>query len=332
MKIIRKKLVGILFCMLMILSTIIPVSATTIFEKTSHPLTKTNTLYVGGSGPKNYTKIQDAIDVASDGGTVFVYDDSSPYHENIIIDKPISVLGENKETTIIDGPRFQKGNVVSIISNSVKIAEFTLQNAGSDHNYAGVLLENSNFCIIQDNIIKSNPLGIYLEASSCNYIYENHITLNDFGILAGDYELPSNYNVVKHNIISKNRVAGVMFAWSKHNMFYYNIISDSYNGIYFWYNDKTMIYRNSISNNSEKGLDMSVSIQNTILCNNFYDNGEDAYFWIMNPFQNNKFLSNYWNEPLSHPKRIFGKLNSGALWREFDWHPAQEPYDIPRMS
>ena len=32
-----------------------------------------NTLYVGGSGPNNYTSIQSAIDDAVDGDTVFVY-------------------------------------------------------------------------------------------------------------------------------------------------------------------------------------------------------------------------------------------------------------------
>ena len=37
-----------------------------------------NTLYVGGLGPNNYTIIQEAIDNASDGDTIFVYDDSSP--------------------------------------------------------------------------------------------------------------------------------------------------------------------------------------------------------------------------------------------------------------
>jgi len=40
-----------------------------------------STLYVGGSGPNNYTSIQDAINDASDGDTIYVYDDSSPYHE-----------------------------------------------------------------------------------------------------------------------------------------------------------------------------------------------------------------------------------------------------------
>ena len=51
------------------------------------------TLYVGGSGPNNYTKIQDAIDNASNGDTIFVYDDSSPYYENIVIDKSVTLIG-----------------------------------------------------------------------------------------------------------------------------------------------------------------------------------------------------------------------------------------------
>jgi len=51
-----------------------------------------NTLYVGGSGPNNYTKIQDAIDAASDGDTIFVYSYSSPYHENLVINKELALL------------------------------------------------------------------------------------------------------------------------------------------------------------------------------------------------------------------------------------------------
>ncbi len=42
-----------------------------------------NTLYVGGSGPSNYTKIQDAIDNSSDDDTVFVY--HGVYLENLLI-------------------------------------------------------------------------------------------------------------------------------------------------------------------------------------------------------------------------------------------------------
>ena len=62
-----------------------------------------NILYVGGEGPNNYTKIQDAINNAIDGDTVFVYNDSSPYYENIIVDKAINLVGEERDTTIIIG-------------------------------------------------------------------------------------------------------------------------------------------------------------------------------------------------------------------------------------
>ena len=74
------------------------------------------TLYVGGSGEGNYTKIQDAIDDASDGDTVFVYDDSSPYYENVIVDKSINLIGEDKETTVVDGGRI--GSVVIVTDPS----------------------------------------------------------------------------------------------------------------------------------------------------------------------------------------------------------------------
>ena len=82
------------------------------------------TLYVGGLGPDNYTKIQDAIVNASDDDTVFVFDDSSPYYENIMIDKSINLIGENKNTTIIDGSR--KDDVVHINADSVKLSFFTI--------------------------------------------------------------------------------------------------------------------------------------------------------------------------------------------------------------
>jgi len=62
-----------------------------------------NTLYVGGAGPGNYSKIQDAINNASDGDTVFVCDDSSPYQENLLVNTSVYLLGENRDTTVIDG-------------------------------------------------------------------------------------------------------------------------------------------------------------------------------------------------------------------------------------
>ena len=61
--------------LLFILSALSPISFG-YNVKTSIKRNAGNTLYVGGNGSGNYTKIQDAIDNASDGDTVFVFDDS----------------------------------------------------------------------------------------------------------------------------------------------------------------------------------------------------------------------------------------------------------------
>ena len=59
------------------------------------------TLYVGGDGPNNYSSIQEAINAAENGDTIFVY--SGIYHENVVIKKSVRVVGENKNTTIMMG-------------------------------------------------------------------------------------------------------------------------------------------------------------------------------------------------------------------------------------
>ncbi|HWR28033.1 MAG TPA: hypothetical protein VN377_06325, partial [Candidatus Thermoplasmatota archaeon] len=60
-------------------------------EKQSLPKSSGNWLYVGGSGSNNYTMIQDAIDNASDGDTVFVF--NGMYVGYVIINKSINLIG-----------------------------------------------------------------------------------------------------------------------------------------------------------------------------------------------------------------------------------------------
>ncbi len=99
------------------------------------PMTNSNgkTLYVGGSGPGNYSSIHLAIYLASDGDTVFVY--SGTYYirgSGITIDKSISLIGENRETTIIDSlPTTWVAPLIKIArtTNGVTISGFTFQNS-----------------------------------------------------------------------------------------------------------------------------------------------------------------------------------------------------------
>ena len=60
------------------------------------------TLYVGGSGPGNWTNVQDAIDNATNGDTVFVFNGVYLLYTCISLNKKIKLIGEDKEKTIID--------------------------------------------------------------------------------------------------------------------------------------------------------------------------------------------------------------------------------------
>ena len=108
-------------------------------EKVSNTSYDGNTLYVGGSGPGNYTKIQDAIDNASDGDTVFVY--NGTYSEYIDICKSISLIGENREDTII------KSTALFIEIPGVEISGFHI----SSGDQYSIIIWHTNNTTINEN-------------------------------------------------------------------------------------------------------------------------------------------------------------------------------------
>ena len=91
---------------------------------TTVPLTaKATTLYVGGAGPGNYTTIQDAMNASSAGDTIYVY--SGIYFEHVPVNKTLSLVGEDKNTTIVDGGG--NGNVVKVTADWVNITGFSVR-------------------------------------------------------------------------------------------------------------------------------------------------------------------------------------------------------------
>jgi len=77
--------------------------------------------------PDDYPTIQEAINAANPGDTIFVR--AGTYYENVVVNKSVLLVGENKELTLIDGDGI--GNVVSVIASNVIIHNFTIQNSGN---------------------------------------------------------------------------------------------------------------------------------------------------------------------------------------------------------
>ena len=206
-----------------------------------------NTLYVGGDGPNNYTRIQDAINDAKDGDTVFVYDDSSPYYEyDITVNKSIRIIGENAQTTVIDG--CQLSNVFLVTAPYVTIAHLTIKNASpwgkgiavmSAHNTIadcivyrngiGIFLDDAdNNAIYNCNISRSWCRGIGLSLSSSNIISNCTIFLHTGESLFGGEGIrlsESHNNVISHCHLHQNW-AGIWIVWSHNNTLSHNMFKE----------------------------------------------------------------------------------------------------------
>jgi parallel beta-helix repeat protein len=121
-----------------------------------------------------FNNIQDGVDAVAGSGTIFVYNGS--YNENLIIDKPLNLIGEDKHTTEIIGDG--NGDVIKIFDETT-ISGFTIKNSGMSQDNSAIKIY-SKMNIIKNNTIKENNYGIKIETSAENDIIENVINKNNF--------------------------------------------------------------------------------------------------------------------------------------------------------
>jgi parallel beta-helix repeat protein len=138
--------------------------------------------------PDNYTTIQEAINNANDGDTILVR--SGTYHEDVVVNKTVSLIGENSATTILDG----RGNsllILAIVKSDAIVGNLTVRNTVMDRPAYGISVKDSqnvslanititkcNTGLILDNcfyseisnnaIVNSYAYGIYLRDGSSN--------------------------------------------------------------------------------------------------------------------------------------------------------------------
>jgi len=166
--------------------------------------------------PYEFTTIQAAISAASDGDTIYVF--SGTYVENINYNgKNISIIGEDRETTIIDGN--QSGRVVTLNSgeSNALLKYFTIQNghtvydgSSSESNngggiYIGAVATIQN-CIIKDNISDDRGGGLFIPSDEV--ILKNNIIIHNTSPRGGGLAIQNDIDVslINNTIINNNGI------------------------------------------------------------------------------------------------------------------------------
>jgi len=255
-------------------------------------------------------RIQEAINAANTGDTVFVY--NGTYYESIIIDKSINLIGENEKNTqiILDNDNIKfldekysyipndEVGIVHITANYCTVQGFTIKNRVNTDQYnydvSCVRISSSNN-VISNNIILEGKYGVFLfEATYDNTVSYNNISLNDY---CGIY-------------ISSR---------TERNNFYNNDISNNFYGIRAKGTSFNVIYKNNITGNLDGITFCCGAKNNTIFKNNFRNNtGLQAHDLIGDNNWDNENIGNFWDDyTVKYPN---------ATYDEFIYNI---PYDIP---
>ena len=265
--------------------------------------------------PSEYATIQLAIDAATNGDTVYV--SNGTYVENINYNnKDLYLLGENRDSTIIDGN--QNGSVVIMNGNSV-IDGFTLQNGSGTFlsNYyrgGGIWANSSNtFYIINSNIINNSAdstgsvgggVSGYgnIIISNCN-IENNSASGSGGGVSnASVYNSKLSYNSVGtwgaaadggrlENCIVTNHSSGIgtTSGTNVFNCLFFNNINN--NGIIF--NTDSIINTTIVNNDGEaiRNSNKDNIVQNCVISNSYQNSTTDIYqigfgYWVQSQVVN----------------------------------------------
>ena len=132
-----------------------------------------------GTGDGSYTRpwrtIQFAIDAVEPHSTIFLLQGN--YTENILINKPVNLVGESKELSTITASGFD--HTISINASQVTLQNITITTGAMFNEKAGIYLNNNaHHCVISDTEIRDNYYGILLDSSHNNTFISNNVDSN----------------------------------------------------------------------------------------------------------------------------------------------------------
>jgi parallel beta-helix repeat protein len=289
---------------------------------------ESRTWIVDSHGGGDYRTIQQAINAAQTGDTVFVH--AGIYPEQVTISKSINLIGEDSDNTVIDGKNFPISSIVNIYANHVsltgfKIARFSqyaIDISANDTNVHGNNIEalapvtsiNGGLIVavglgieqgVTRNLVNQNNLVNVHIAFSLQNTYDNILENNnlfmakDAGI--GIVLYNSTGNIITNNIIEapESCLYGLAIDLSNNNRISNNIVTGNYGSIF----EYSSAYRNLMVNNT-----FAADGNDTIMLANSYEN-----IFYGNNFQNHKQRS-IWDLYMQNNTWDNGYPSGGNFW------------------
>ena len=231
------------------------------------PLSAALTHRVGGPG--GYQSVGAALEAASPGDTVVVT--PGIYRENLVINKPLTLLGEGRPHILGSG----QGDVVLVLADDVEFRGFRVSGSGSRmmtsdagvkilgarvrihgselvDNLFGIYLKACRQAEIEDNVIRGRPeddigmrgAGVHLFDALHNVVRGNAISY----VRDGVYFDHADFNTVEHNDFSHLRY-GVHYMYCRDNRFLGNVFRDSMGGAAVMYTERVTFRGNQFLRN-----------------------------------------------------------------------------------
>ncbi len=255
--------------------------------------------------PDDFPTIKGAINNANNGDTVFVRKGTYKPNPNenghmgtdITIDKQISLIGEDREQTIIEGVRHTYiYNIIAIESDNVKISNLTLDGTKDSMGSLGI---GGSGCTVTGNILIGD---VSIGGENCTfsknrltnsrlYIHGSNNLIEDNSLMKGyqGIALDSCQNVtVRDNVISNMGTEGIhdsggLYLSGGPFYIYRNNITDNRNfAIEFNFGSfNVSIFQNNILRN-KVGINLisidssAVGLNNVVFYNNFEDNEQNV--------------------------------------------------------
>ena len=267
--------------------------------------------------PDDYPTIQEGINNTQDGGTIFVR--NGVYYENIVVTKPVSLIGESNINTKIDSNN--TGDCINIKAKDVALKGFTLLNG---YPTDIMVCENVTGTLIKENIVLSAEWGIYLSLCSNNTIEGNAVMNCSYGLFFES----SSYNLIVRNTIAYNHY-GVTLKTIPYILLFPPPPPSKQN----------ILYHNSFCDNSFQVIDAGFATKWDNDCEgNFWSNyngtdlnndgiGDTSIPWETVDYY--PLMNGYWNPAdINHDMKcdISDVARTSAAFGSFPGHPKWNPH------